>query len=116
MKNFLKSICIILVVVLTSVAVTACKPNSLEKAKTKMEEAGYVVMDYALDDGAEGFVGGIIAVDFDNDESIIACLFESKADAKKFAELNATTAYGESRVEGKWFFAGSEGAIEAFKD
>ena len=115
MKKFLKSICIALVAIVTGVAITACKPGSVEKAKEKMESAGYVVMAYENDDNIEGFVGGFIAMNISAGESMIAILFESKSDAEKFAELNAKTEYGEAKVEGKWLFAGSEGAIEAFK-
>ena len=39
----------------------------------------------------------------------------SKDDAEKYAELNTKTEYGEVKVEGKWIFAGSEGAIKATK-
>ena len=48
-------------------------------------------------------------------ESMIAILFESKSDAEKFAETNTDRSYGEVQVEGKWLFAGSEGAIKVFK-
>ena len=115
MKKFLRTLCIALVAIVTGVAITACKPGSIEKAETKMEKAGYTVLAYDVSDDAEGFVGGFIAMDISAGESMCAILFESKEDAEKYAELNTKTEYGEVKVEGKWIFAGSEGAIKAFK-
>ena len=114
MKKILKSICIALVAVVTGFAITACKPSNIEKAEAKMEKAGYTVLAYDSV-SADGFVGGFIAMDIKGGESILAILFESKEEAEKYAELNKKTEYGEAKVEGKWFYAGSEGAIEAFK-
>lgn len=115
MKKILKTLCVALVAVITGFAVTACKPSNIDKAEAKMEKAGYTVLAYNSVNDADGFVGGFIAMDIAGGESILAILFESKADAEKYAELNKKTEYGESKVEGKWFYAGSERAIEAFK-
>lgn len=115
MKKFLKSFCIVFVAIITGFAVTACKPGSVEKAQEKMQSAGYTVLEYENDEGIEGFVGGFIAMNISAGESMIAILFESKSDAEKFAEINTDRSYGEVKVEGKWLFAGSEGAIKAFK-
>ena len=115
MKKILKSLCIALVAVVTGFAITACKPSNIEKAEAKMEKAGYTVMAYDSVKKEDGFVGGFIAMDIKGGESILAILFESKEDAEKYAELNKKTEYGEAKVEGKWFYAGSEEAIKAFK-
>ena len=115
MKKVLRTLCIALVAIVTGVAITACKPGSIEKAQSKMENAGYTVLAYENNEDIEGFVGGIIAMDVSAGESMVAILFESKDDAEKYAELNSKTEYGEIKVEGKWIFAGSEGAIKAFK-
>ena len=40
MKKFLRTLCIALVAIVTGVAITACKPGSIEKAEAKMEKAG----------------------------------------------------------------------------
>ena len=115
MKKILKSLCIALVAVVTGFAITACKPSNIEKAEAKMEKAGYTVMAYDSVKKEDGFVGGFIAMDIKAGQSILAILFESKEDAEKYAELNKKTEYGEAKVEGKWFYAGSEEAIKAFK-
>ena len=115
MKKVLRTLCIALVAIVTGVAITACKPGSIEKAEAKMENAGYTVLAYDVGDDAEGFVGGFIAMDISAGESMCAILFESKEDAEKYAELNSKTEYGEIKADGKWVYAGSEGAIKAFK-
>lgn len=119
MKKFLRAICMAFVVVIAGVALTACKPGSVEKAETKMKDAEYTVIAYEVKD-AEGFVGGFTAskisvgngVDFDG---MIALLFDSKDNAAEFGEnFETESKYGEVKVDGKWVYAGTEDAVKAF--
>ena len=106
MKKFL-SLFVSLLLVLTLAFMAACTPKDVDAAKAKMDEAGYLVVGYQNKE-AEGLVGGIVASKLI--ENMTAALFDTKENAKKFAEL-----IGEKAVQnGKWVYFGSEGAIEDF--
>lgn len=103
MKKF---ICALLATI-ACLTLFACTPSNVEKAKTKMEDAGYVVIAKE-DENAEGLVGAFVATKIT--ENIVAFLFETKDDAKAFAEKTGSKAV----QDGKWVYYGSESAIEAF--
>ena len=116
MKKFLCGI----ITALACFLLVACAPSNLEKAETKMEEAGYKVEAYEIN--AEGYVGGIVATRggslgdlvgglIDGDR-LYAMLFESKQDAEKYlAGLGENTKAVQS---GKWVYQGGEEAVKAF--
>lgn len=107
MKKF---ICALLATI-ACLALFACTPSNVDKAKAKMEEAGYTVLA-TQDEEAEGLVGAFNAtkISLSGAENLTAFLFDNKDDAKKFAEK-----LGEKAVQdGKWVYFGSDAAIEAF--
>jgi hypothetical protein len=105
MKKF---ICALLAT-LACLTLFACTPSNVEKAKAKMEKAGYKVAGYE-DEDAEGLVGAFSATKTPVIDTIKAFLFESEKAAKEFAEKTGNLA----KQDGKWVFIGSESAIEAF--
>lgn len=120
MKKVIKTLCMALVVVFAGLIVTACKPSTVEKAEEKMKEAGYTVVAFEAGKDAEGYVGSFMAskvsigsgVEFDG---MLAILFDNTDDAKEFGETyEAESKYGEVKVDGKWVYAGTEAAIDAF--
>ena len=109
MKKFLT----ILATILACICITACTPSNVEKAKAKMEEAGYTVLAYS-DDNAEGLIGGLIAkTGLLSGESVTAILFDTKDNAKDFYEDHASES--NATLDGKWVYWGMKGGIEAFK-
>ena len=107
MKKIKKILCLFLATV-ACLFITACTPSSLGKAKDKMKKEGYTVTTYEVE--ADGVVGGIMAVDSEFD-MLYAVLFESRADAKAFAENSASGVQ-----DGKWVYWGTEDAIEDFTE
>ena len=77
MKKLIRLASCVLVLVL-SVFMLACTPTSLDKAKEKMEKAGYEVSVVAEDEG-EGIVYA-----YKGNEKIMAIMFEDKEDAEEF--------------------------------
>ena len=107
MKKIL-TLLVSLLLVTTMAFMTACTPKDVESAKTKMSKADYLIVGYENKD-ADGLVGGFVATKLI--ENMTAALFDTKENAKKFAEL-----MGDKAVQdGKWVYFGSEGAIEDFK-
>lgn len=115
MKRFLKSLSLGLVVAFVGVIMCACVPSNTEKAKAKMEEAGYAVVAYEKAD-EEGLIGGISATKVsltDGSGHITALLFDSNGSAKDYYEKHVNN---ENVVQkGKWVYWGSENAIEVFE-
>ena len=102
-------------------AFIACTPSSLADAKDKMAKEGYRVD--ASNISAEGMVGGFTAIKTEGGlivetDVILAFLFESKDDAKKFkADFDNLVGKEYSPIQdGKWVYAGTEDAIEDFTD
>lgn len=123
MKKFL----VALMAALTCFACVACAPANVDKAKAKMEEAGYKV-EVSDEDAAElvageEAVGMIVAMngefsltggaDFD---MLTAVLFESSSAAKDYYEKHKDEAEEDQVIKqsGKWVYAGTEDAVEAF--
>ena len=108
MKKFLCG----LLAAIACIGFAACTPSTVEKAETKMKEAGYKVIAYSKEE--EGSVGGFIAskgiTDLTN--GMTAVLFETKEDATDFystiSEMDGAT------LDGKWVYWGSEEAIKEF--
>ena len=120
MKKALKFLSLAMMILFTGALLTACVPSNVEKAKEKMEEADYLVIDYTKADDAEGCVGGLLATKTTNlldVEGLIAILFDSKDNAKDYYEslTDKDTEYGNFLQDGKWVYAGTDGAIEVFK-
>ena len=118
--NSMKKLIALLVVVFAVFVLAACAPASSDKAKAKMEKAGYTVTwtayDKVQDDGGVGLFtatakGGIIPVFY-------AQLYDSSSNAKK-AFNDAKDAEGKApenlELVGKWVVYGDADAIKAFK-
>ena len=106
--------------------ISACMPWNLDKAQEKMEKAGYEVTvsreDAEKADDCEGCIIAIKSGDgllgiFDTD-MLIAFYFDDKDDATEFvSEASALyeAIYGTVKQDGKWVYAGTAAAIEAFE-
>lgn len=122
MKKFLKSLSLGLVVAMVGVVLCACVPSNLDKAKTRMEDAGYTVISVGKDDSdAEGLVGGIIATKgtlLNGVDMVTAMLFDSKDNAKKFYEKYVNNQKQDDdtliKQSGKWVYIGTEQAVKDF--
>ena len=116
MKRFLKSLSLGLVMTFVGVLLCGCAPMDTEKAKAKMEEAGYAVVAYEKSTEDEGIIGGISATKVsltDDSSHITAFLFDSIKSAKAYYEkYEDKENIGQS---GKWVYWGTENAIEVFK-
>ena len=113
------------VTVFALLALVACAPSNSDKAKEKMEKAGYSCLWSARsevgDNGEVGTLtcsygktlGGIID---GLGNGLTATLYDSTANAKK-AFNESKDAEGKSNYQqiGKWVVYGSEEAIKAFK-
>ena len=109
MKKFLLT----LLAAIMCIGFAACAPTSIDKAKTKMNEAGYTVVGYGDTEKTEGLVGGFVATNgIVNAEKLTAMLFATKEDA---AEYYAVLDDAGFVLDGKWVYKGSEEAVKAFK-
>ena len=119
MKKLTKILSFAFVVLFAGIVLAGCTPANIDKAKAKMEEAGYTVVAYDQGKDAEGFVGGFMATNISltsGVDAMVAILFETSADAKEFSETWTGNYEGKQVfTEGKWVYTGSEDAIEAFK-
>ena len=122
MKKFLVGI----LAALTCFAFVACAPNTVEDAKTKMEEAGYTVI--VSGEAAAELIAGETAVDMLTAtkssggltnlkiDNVSAIFFESSSAAKEYYE-SVKDDKDEDEVakqDGKWVYVGTETAIADF--
>lgn len=121
MKKTIKSLLMVAVCVMLCFSLSACKPKNIDKAKSRLEKAGYTVMDYEVEEDAEDVVGAILASNFEKVNEIdgmIAILFENKGSAKDYyesvTENNGKSMVGEWELSGKWVYSGTERAVKAF--
>ena len=134
--KIMKKLLCTLLLALTCVVFAACVPSNIEKAKAKMEDAGYKVETLSKDDvedeDAAGVVGALSAHKVDSDsilggavetitgdsDWIMATLFDSKDSAKKYYDKYAKEEEAEEdqiiKLDGKWIYMGTEAAVEAF--
>lgn len=108
----------LLIMILALVALTGCAPKSVDAAKEKMKEAGYVAVGYQGE--GEGLVGAFSAtkiISITEAESIIATLYDSKAAAKEAFKKASENLKADEVCEqvGKWIVVGTEQAIKDFK-
>ena len=123
MKKTIKILFTFTVCMMLCFSLSACKPKNIDKAKSRLEKAGYTVMDYEVEANAEDVVGAILASNFEKVNEIdgmIAILFENKSAAEKYyerlTENNEPSMVGEWKLDGKWVYAGTENALDAFFD
>ena len=129
MKKAIKIIAIVAVLAIIGVVLFACVPNSLDKAKSKMEKAGYKAEIYKYDesemdaeDEDAGIVGELSAYkDKGEDAEVLyATLFKSSSKAKdyynKYKDETDEMPDGFTyEVKGKWILVGTKAAVKAFK-
>ena len=112
----MKKVLLTILAAIMCIGFAACTPTSVDKAKTKMNKAGYTVSAYEVDeDKAEGLVGsfyaaqgGIAGMGGDN---LTAMLFATKEDAAEYYSIVDGLGFV---LEGKWVYKGTEAAVEAF--
>ena len=113
MKKFIKFVTMAMLSASACVAMFACVPSNMEKAKEKMKREGYTVIAYE-GDTADGLVGGFVATkngDFIEIDTLTALLFDDKDSAKDFYEN-----LDKGIQKGKWVYYGTEDAMEDFED
>ena len=123
MKKIWKWITLSVLSMLTCAILFACTPSNLDKAESKMEDAGYKVTELSAN-ADEGIVGGINATKANVDlanlnfeaETIFAYLFESKKDAEAYANKVRENWSEDSALvqDGKWVYWGTSKAVEDF--
>ena len=109
MKKTIKSLFTFTVCVMLCFSLSACKPKNIDKATSRLEKAGYTVMNYEVGEDAEDVVGAILASNFEKVNEIdgmIAILFKNKSAAEKYydrlTENNDQSMVGEWKHDGKW--------------
>ena len=121
----MKKLIALLVVVFALFVLVGCAPANSDKAKDKLDKAGYSAVWTANDKvGENGEVGTLVATKGKTLGSLIdglgdgitAVLYDSAKNAKK-AYNDSKDAEGKSNLQliGKWVVWGSEEAIKAFK-
>ena len=121
----MKKLIALLVVVFAVFVLVGCAPANSDKAKAKLDKAGYSCVWSANDEvGENGEVGTLVATKGKTIGSLIdglgdgltAVLYNSSSNAKK-AYNDSKDAEGKTNLQliGKWVVWGSEEAIKAFK-
>ena len=125
MKRVLK-ISSLLVFVLALVALAGCMPKDPEKAKAKLEKAGYsVTVDGTISPKVLNAIDGIngaksVVSASKDDEHVSAVYFESAKLAKESYKAMKEQAANngektEAKLSGKWIYYGTEAGVKAFK-
>ena len=117
MKKLIKALSTCLLLVVMAITFVACVPSNVEKAKEKMQEAGYKVAAYTDDDEDDDIVGGFIAYK-DNKlvPDLTAIQFDSNDEAKDYFEDHKDNGLKKNiERSGKRVFWGNSSAIEEFK-
>lgn len=113
----MKKLFALLVVVFAAFVLVACAPSSYDKAKAKMDDAGYTCLGGVLKStGDNGEVANLSGTTIK--ENFTATLYDSASNAKKaFDSLKNAEGDAPENIEkvGKWVIWGSENAIKAFK-
>ena len=124
----MKKIITLILAALTCLCFAACAPADADKAKTKMEKAGYSVT-VADEESTELFVGeeGVSMITATKTEGgllnlktymVSAVLFDSAAAAKKYYEETFKEEDQEEGIvykrSGKWIINGDEESVKAF--
>lgn len=121
----MKKLLALLVVVFALFVLVGCAPANSDKAKAKMDKAGYsAVWVAASEKGEDGYVGTLTctkgktlgsAIDGLGD-GLTADLYDSASNAKKaFNDTKDAEGKSNRQLIGKWVVWGSEEAIKAFK-
>ena len=126
----MKKLIALLVVVFALFVLVGCAPADLDKAKAKMEDAGYKAIVEKLDKtGEDGEVGYLQAskgeglasaiVGALDGDILVAVLYDSASNAKKAfnkaKEDSGDKMPSNAQVVGKWIIYGSDAAVKAFK-
>lgn len=132
MKKAIKVIALVAVLAIIGVVLFACAPGDLDKAKSKMDKAGYEAETYKLTDkeidamkAADKYDGQVGYIDAykesgDDGEYLYAMLFTSASKAKSYYNDHKKDINEEDvedytvKVSGKWIVAGTKAAVKAF--
>lgn len=120
MKKRITIIAFALAVVMLVACLCACVPTSLEKAQSKMKDAGYTVSSYKTSSKDSGVVGGFIAtkISLEDGSGILTAVLYNSADEAKNAMGDKEKEKKEDQVikqSGKWIYWGSPKAVETFE-
>ena len=123
----MKRILDVLTLLVCVVLLVACAPANSDKAKAKMEKAGYTASWVANKEvGEDGQVGYLSATKGNsigslidgvlNGDGLVATLYDSSANAKKaYKETQNSEGNTSAVLVGKWVVTGSDEALKAFK-
>lgn len=123
----MKRILGVLTLLVCVVLLVACAPANSDKAKAKMEKAGYTASWVANKEvGEDGQVGYLSATKGNsigslidgvlNGDGLVATLYDSSANAKKaYKETQNAEGKTSAVLVGKWVVTGSDEALKAFK-
>ena len=133
MKKIIAIIAVIALMAVLGTVLFACVPANADKAKAKLEKAGYTVSVEDIDadmaklakmDGAQKSIEAykeaekeedseyVMAILFDSAKNAKAYFNDNKDDIKKMGEDVEDFEYGQS---GKWVYGGTKAAVKAFK-
>ncbi len=126
MKKIARILSVAMLVVMTALVMTACVPSNAEKAKAKLEKAGYTVDIVDLEEenaGVEGAKYQVVAVKTDGEElvgGVYIIYFDSKANAKAWYDENINSINDEeegysSVIKGKVVYWGNEQGKKDFE-
>ena len=125
----MKKILSVFLAALTCACLTACAPADLDKAETKMKDAGYDVLltgedaaELLVGEEAEGMItatkmeGGLTNLSV---HKVTAYLFESASAAKDYYDSKKEDMEDKDegtvfKKSGKWVVSGSEDAVKDF--
>ena len=127
MKKIITIIAVIALMAVLGTVLFACVPSNADKAKAKMEKAGYKVEVTDIDadmaklmgaDGAKQALEAYKEAEKEEDmEYISAILFDSSKNAKAYYNDNKDKVEKglTAAQKGKWVYVGTEAAVKAFK-
>ena len=111
----MKKVVLMIMAAIMCIGFAACAPTSVDKAKTKMNAAGYTVSAYEEKD-AEGLIGGFYAANGGllgiGGDNLTAMLFSSKEYAAEYYAIVDDLGFV---LDGKWVYKGTEAAVKEFK-
>lgn len=119
MKRTLKIVLTVALIAIVACVFFACVPSDMEKAKSKMEDAGYTVASISRSyEGLEGAFSATKVSVSEGSGTMFAFYFESASAAKDaYDEIKGDNKDEDMPVKqnGKWVYLGTSAAIKAFE-